>query len=163
MLEALKTQKKALEAQGKKGFTLMEMLIVIAIIAVLVAIAIPVLGAQLARAQAATDEANIRDGYAAYQVTQLQDTSWKAGDTYWLKTDGTVVKGSGDTGATRPTGVDLYVCKGNSNDADGATGTEGSKQADVGGVKVSWVQGDNIKYTYNTTTKSVQITKDTPA
>ena len=68
MLEMLKERKAALEARGKKGFTLMEMLIVIAIIAVLVAIAIPVLGAQLDRAKAATDEANIRDGYAAVQV-----------------------------------------------------------------------------------------------
>ena len=49
---------------NKKGFTLMEMLIVVAIIAVLVAIAIPVLTGQLNKANQATDAANIRVAYA---------------------------------------------------------------------------------------------------
>ena len=49
---------------NKKGFTLMEMLIVVAIIAVLVAIAIPVLTGQLNKANEATDAANIRVAYA---------------------------------------------------------------------------------------------------
>ena len=46
------------------GFTLAELLIVVAIIAVLVAISIPVFTAQLTRAQISTDEANIRAAYA---------------------------------------------------------------------------------------------------
>ncbi|MBQ9041563.1 MAG: prepilin-type N-terminal cleavage/methylation domain-containing protein [Eggerthellaceae bacterium] len=149
MLEMLKTRKEALQKRGVKGFTLMEMLIVIAIIAVLVAIAIPVLGAQLARAQAATDEANIRDGYASYQVAQLQDTSWSNTATYWLKSDGTVV-----ASADVPDGA--YVCKGASADADNAD-TDG---ADVAGVRVKWVAGAHIKYTYDSTNKTVQITAD---
>ena len=48
----------------KKGFTLMELLIVIAIIVVLVAIAIPVFSNQLEKAKEATDAANIRAAYA---------------------------------------------------------------------------------------------------
>lgn len=48
----------------KKGFTLMELLIVIAIIVVLVAIAIPVFSKQLEKAKEATDAANIRAAYA---------------------------------------------------------------------------------------------------
>lgn len=50
--------------EEKGGFTLAELLIVVAIVAVLVAIAIPVFSAQMAKANAAVDEANIRSGYA---------------------------------------------------------------------------------------------------
>ena len=44
----------------KKGFTLAELLIVVAIIAVLVAVSIPVFTNQLEKAREATDAANIR-------------------------------------------------------------------------------------------------------
>ncbi|MBR3317089.1 MAG: prepilin-type N-terminal cleavage/methylation domain-containing protein [Atopobiaceae bacterium] len=46
------------------GFTLMEMLIVVAIIAVLIAIAIPVFTSQLEKSREATDKANLRSAYA---------------------------------------------------------------------------------------------------
>lgn len=49
---------------NKKGFTLMEMLIVVAIIAILVAIAIPTFKGQLDRSRQAADLANIRVAYA---------------------------------------------------------------------------------------------------
>ena len=49
---------------GKKGFTLMEMLIVVAIIAILIAIAIPTFTNALNKARQATDEANLRSYYA---------------------------------------------------------------------------------------------------
>ncbi len=53
-----------MKRSSKKGFTLAELLIVIAIIAVLVAIMIPVFGAQLTKANAAADLANVRAKYA---------------------------------------------------------------------------------------------------
>ena len=46
--------------QNKKGFTLIEMLAVIAIIAVLVAIVVPAIGNSTTKAKAATDAANLR-------------------------------------------------------------------------------------------------------
>lgn len=46
--------------RNKKGFTLIEMLVVIAIIAVLVAIVIPVVNGATTKAKAATDAANMR-------------------------------------------------------------------------------------------------------
>ena len=54
------------------GFTLSELLIVVAIIAVLVAIAIPVFSAQLHKARVATDWANVRAYYAELQSNYLE-------------------------------------------------------------------------------------------
>ena len=48
----------------KKGFTLAELLIVVTIIAILVAIGIPVFNSQLEKSKEATDAANIRSKYA---------------------------------------------------------------------------------------------------
>ncbi len=56
---------------NRKGFTLAELLIVVAIIAVLVAIAIPVFTSQLEKAREATDIANIRSAYAEVVVHYL--------------------------------------------------------------------------------------------
>lgn len=50
--------------KNNKGFTLAELLIVVAIIAVLVAVAIPVFTTQLKKAELATDLANTRGAYA---------------------------------------------------------------------------------------------------
>ena len=56
--------KKSTGNQSERGFTLAELLIVVAIIAVLTAIAIPVFTAQLERSREATDLSNIRAAYA---------------------------------------------------------------------------------------------------
>lgn len=57
--------------QNKNGFTLMEMLIVIAIIAVLIAVAIPVFASQLEKTREATDLANVRSAYAKVSTEAL--------------------------------------------------------------------------------------------
>lgn len=59
---------------GKKGFTLMEMLIVVAIIAILVAVAIPTFNGALDKARQSTDDANIRAAYAEQQVYDMMHT-----------------------------------------------------------------------------------------
>ena len=56
---------------NKKGFTLAELLIVVAIIAVLVAISIPIFTTQLNKAKYAADEANARSIYAELQADYL--------------------------------------------------------------------------------------------
>ena len=120
--------------KNKKGFTLAELLIVVAIIGVLVAISIPVFTAQLDKSKAATDLANIRAGYAdAMSDVLLEEPD--AGTTYTLKTDGTVSSSAA-----------AYVCKGDSkNCADGSS---------VGGMEVtasSWTKGQGITYTWDGT------------
>lgn len=56
-----------------KGFTLGELLIVVAIIGVLVAISIPIFTSQLEKAREATDAANIRSQYAEVMVEAITD------------------------------------------------------------------------------------------
>ena len=50
--------------KSRKGFTLAELLIAVAIIAVLVAVAIPIFGSQLEKSREAADLANVRAAYA---------------------------------------------------------------------------------------------------
>ena len=69
---------------NKKGFTLAELLVVVAIIAVLVAIAIPIFTAQLEKAREATDEANIRAAYAEVIVATLNDDATNTTQTVEL-------------------------------------------------------------------------------
>ena len=108
--------------QNKNGFTLMEMLIVIAIIAVLIAVAIPVFASQLEKSREATDLANVRAAYAQvsteaqlgnFEATVTVDLKQKKAD--WQSVDpvniGGIVhyKGKGDTdnwkGVATPNGT----------------------------------------------------------
>ena len=63
----------------KKGFTLIEMLVVIAIIAILVAIVIPTVSNATVKAKAATDAANLRSVLGQANVLLMEnDTSTAA-------------------------------------------------------------------------------------
>lgn len=58
---------------NKQGFTLIEMLVVIAIIAILVSIIVPVVGNSTTKAAAATNAANLRNSAASIAVEFLED------------------------------------------------------------------------------------------
>lgn len=84
--------------KNNKGFTLAELLIVVAIIAVLVAIAIPVFTTQLEKSREATDIANVRSAYAAmvaeYITTgsdQSMSVTAKQMQTGWQGTSGVLM------------------------------------------------------------------------
>ena len=96
--------------RNRSGFTLMEMLIVIALIAVLIAIAIPVFASQLEKSREATDLANVRAAYAQvsteaqlgnFEATVTVDLKQKQAD--WQSMDPVNIrgiihyKGEGDT------------------------------------------------------------------
>lgn len=57
--------------RNKKGFTLAELMVVVAIIGVLVAISIPIFTSQLHKAEVATDWANLRAYYADIQADYI--------------------------------------------------------------------------------------------
>ena len=67
-------------SKDKKGFTLAELLIVVAIIAVLVAIAVPIFTGQLEKAKESADAANLRAAYATAAVKALEADGVFAGD-----------------------------------------------------------------------------------
>ncbi|MGI6754713.1 MAG: competence type IV pilus major pilin ComGC [Atopobiaceae bacterium] len=129
MLDMVKARKAELEKRGYKGFTLMEMLIVVAIIAVLVAIAIPIFTTQLNKARAATDEANIRSGYA-YVMSTVLTTNVSDGATFTLNSDGTAAQDTTGTYKTQAASTDL------------------GQDANIGGQKVEWSKDAQVTYTY---------------
>ena len=72
----------------KKGFTLAELLVVVAIVGILVAISVPLFTAQLGKARKATNQANMRAAKAAAVAEYISDESSNGntkGYTYDLK------------------------------------------------------------------------------
>ncbi len=144
MKEMIKARQEQMQKRGKKGFTLMEMLIVVAIIAILIAIAIPAFMAQLNKAKAETDTANIRSGYAA-AITTAASSGAANGTVYYLCKDGSVVESSSSAAAT------LYSCEGLGQDATG----------DIGGVvtasTLDWKTGSKVTYTYDKENNKITV------
>lgn len=133
---------------NKKGFTLMEMLIVVAIIAILVAIAIPTFSNALNKAKAATDAANIRAGYANLQIQLLVGDLEKPGtgtETYYLQKDGSVKKGTAAS-------ADDYKCKADSTDYK-----EAENIAGLTGSALTWTKEKSVIYTVNSDGKVTEI------
>ena len=85
---------------SKKGFTLAELLIVVAIIGVLVGISIPIFTTQLAKSRLATNQANARAAKAAVLAAYLDDDSVKGGKYVVAtgKIDTTVTSGGTSAG-----------------------------------------------------------------
>lgn len=136
MKEMIQARKEELQKRGVSGFTLMEMLIVVAIIAVLVAIAIPVFSSQLDNARKQADAANIRSGYALASATVLTANSAVAdGTVYQLQKDGTITPAGGTGDFAAQTGA-----------------TE-----DISGQSVTWVKGKGVSYTYTAANNTITI------
>jgi prepilin-type N-terminal cleavage/methylation domain-containing protein len=123
---------------NEKGFTLMEMLIVVAIIAILIAIAIPTFNHSLNKAKLATDEANIRSGYAAVAAKVLTDKV-EADTTYTLNTDGSI-DGTGGT---------AYTCQGKAETDDNVMIS--------GQGPLTWAKGAGVTYSYVADTGVITI------
>lgn len=72
------------QSRSDNGFTLAELLIVVAIIAVLVGIAIPVFNSQLEKSREATDLANVRSAYAQVMTEVITSSEDKHEQTVSL-------------------------------------------------------------------------------
>ena len=109
-------QKLKAKANSKKGFTLAELLIVVAILAVLVAIAVPVFTGALNKAEATVQDANFRAAKSQAMVMYLASSPAKTGDQLYSYT------------------VDD---KGNITLTETSSGTEGSTDIKTGIVKIT--------------------------
>ena len=96
---------------NKKGFTLIEMLVVIAIIAVLVSIIIPTVSSATTKAAAATNAANLRSVKAAIVTAALSDVDFDDGDytedAINAKLTNDIDVPDAKTGCGEPDGADL--------------------------------------------------------
>ena len=114
-----------MKLKNKKGFTLMEMLIVVAIIAVLIAIAIPTMNNALEKSREAVDEANIRSLYAeAYAAVLTEDTTAK-----------TSIKGA-TLAVTRTGETDQYKAEATYKMTQHTDGTASKNDLNIGGVEI---------------------------
>ena len=83
---------KRINRENKKGFTLAELLIVVAIIGVLVAISIPIFTKQLEKARDSASISNIRAAYAEAQAAVVAN-AYQKGDEAITEGDVTIAKG----------------------------------------------------------------------
>lgn len=146
--------------QNRNGFTLMEMLIVIAMIAVLIIIAIPVFASQLEKAREAADLANVRSAYA--QVSE----------EVMLGNPGTIVtvnltQKEADWQSMDPVNIGGITHSKNQEDTDNWKGTaapNGTCVVSYGedhGIILTW-SGHVPKYPFNTgVTNFLQLLYDT--
>ena len=81
-----------LENKNKKGFTLAELLVVVAIIAILVAVSIPIFTGKLEEARQNTDLANERAAKAAAITDFLQSDQPDKYDKYYDAKNGVMVE-----------------------------------------------------------------------
>ena len=148
MLEMLKARKEQLEAQGKKGFTLMEMLIVIAIIAILIAIAIPLFTSQMDSAKHATNESNARSIYSIAMADYMDNTEYNS--TYAVSGSTVKITDPGTGGQTQTFKFELkdggsISLKQGTADLTGGT-TDGTKATAAPTITVTDNYGDAITF-----------------
>lgn len=138
--------KAKLKKQG--GFTLIEMLIVVAIIAILIAVSIPLVNGALERSREATDAANERSFKAELLISYTLGEFDAVGGTSSDFTAGNIYAYDAANGAlldTGATGYDAPDAYGKSTDYEGTDGINrttmilyGSVDADDGTVVMKW-------------------------
>ncbi|MDX8419578.1 prepilin-type N-terminal cleavage/methylation domain-containing protein [Stecheria sp. CLA-KB-P133] len=147
----------------RKGFTLAELLVVTAIIAVLVAISIPIFSSQLEKSRVAADQANVRSAKAAAAAEYM--SNGESGSVSYVYIDGSVTK----IDLTNTMNLDKKVSesgygKSTKEDADGSiTGATGMPKDSVVEVNIEgsvitarWIQG---LLSYDSATKTLTFSE----
>lgn len=119
-----------MKKNSRKGFTLAELLIVIAILAILIAIAIPAFSVGMDSAKLATDHSNLRSVYSVYQTCKMSNSinisAGTSGETediptkdtvYWFMSDGRFAKVEGGS-LELPNDASYYYLKTTGKDTD---------------------------------------------
>lgn len=112
-----------MKRRNRKGFTLAELLIVVAIIAVLVAISIPIFTSQMTKAKIAVDQSNVRSAKAAAAAEYM--TNDESGPVEYIYDGSHAIKvesASTVTSLKKP-GYGKSDNAANKNNETGATGT----------------------------------------
>lgn len=139
--------------ESKKGFTLAELLVVVAILAILVAVSIPIFTGKLEAAKKATDDANARAAKAVGAEAVLSEQIIVDGNEYDLTKganylscyyleDGTLSKYLVDEGSTTICKPPEQACKGLSKKNKGSYLVLTITWQDTGAkhVTISWIQ-----------------------
>ncbi|MGI6057503.1 MAG: pilin [Bilifractor sp.] len=150
--------------KNKKGFTLAELLIVVAIIAVLVAISIPIFTAQLKKARLAANKANARAALSAAmaefidapeedKATTIADKDQHMYFRYDIATGQCTYKGVSNTSPNKPNVYDSfanigYYQAGGKGVSDVSKWTENTKSQVRGKENENGVTGILTKRTY---------------
>ncbi|MCQ4863815.1 prepilin-type N-terminal cleavage/methylation domain-containing protein [Pseudoflavonifractor phocaeensis] len=114
--------------KNKKGFTLAELLVVVAIIAILVAIAIPVFNSATKKAEEAVEVANARSTYAEGMVQFISSGTQKLEKKYNGKTYVFECDDKGESWSVTVNGTKKYDSFDNINiDGDTPTPSPSSK------------------------------------
>ena len=149
--------------KNRNGFTLAELLIVVAIIAVLVAISIPIFSGQLEKSRIAVDQANVRSAKAAAAAEYMGNG--ESGSVSYVYNGGTVTR----IDLTNSMALDKQVSqsgygKSRKEDTDGSvTGAVGMPKdsavevtIDGSNISARWIQG---LLSYDSTTKTLTFSE----
>ena len=129
---------KIFRKNGQKGFTLIELMIVIAIIGILAAIALPQFQQYRRRGYVAMLNADAKNAYTASQayITDHVDLTDLAGDCSDLKANAGFVQSAGVNCVVSPTTVNTFVITMQGTDAWGLQKAWASVNA-TGGINVA--------------------------
>lgn len=93
-------QKLRERLKDQKGFTLVEMLIVVAIIAILIGVSIPLVNSSLEKARQAVDSANMRSALGLANILILEDPAKATGVKWYSVQDEQAMQGTLEDNST---------------------------------------------------------------
>ena len=125
--------------KSKKGFTLVELLVVVAIIAILVAISIPMVTGALERAKTETDNANLRAAEGAAMIQYLLEDGGESSKIYTYDANSGLVKDATNFDAASNEVKTGYNQMTQSTNIQPGSGVVNVKITSTTGIESKWV------------------------